>query len=35
MAIIFQKDDPNARLVYDETGYPKNCDTIIKANLTN
>jgi hypothetical protein len=28
----FHSEDPNAKLVYGETGFPKNCRAIVKEN---
>jgi hypothetical protein len=30
--LMFGKNDPNSKLEYGETGLPKNCRAIIKAN---
>jgi len=30
--ILFQVDDSNSKLIYGDTGYPKNCRAIIKEN---
>ncbi len=29
---FFDKEDPNARVIYGDTGLPKNCRAIIKVN---
>lgn len=29
---FFHNEDQNARLVYGDTGFPKNCRAIVKAN---
>lgn len=30
---IFHSEDPNSKLTYGKTGFPKNCRAIVKENI--